>query len=402
MNLTFKKNKVWSFYKWMLFIVILESLRASFFWHIPISFFVPLLFILISIIVISLIPQYFSFRRKSVFNIMILYLVSYFAATRGNLNAYLGMLIMASSFLFFAGLKNQYKKEFFEFFIRVLSVLLTISLLGWILYLLGVNLPNFDDFYGFSERRNEAQYLYSNYYIFLVNLNAFTDIILPRFSSFFLEPGYLGVMLVVLLYINKFNFKKKQNIILLVALFFTFSLAGWLLGIIAYIAFRIKESDRKVFVFISLTIFMLSFNLFFSTYNNGDNVVNELILSRLQYDDSRGTISGYNRTGEDFDKWFSQEFLVSDDVLFGLDMKKLFGETSAVGWKVYMVNYGLVGLFLYLLFLFYVYNKHRNYDNFVLFIIYILIFARGHHIIYWSAFPILYLSGCVILDKKNS
>jgi len=399
MRFFFTRNRLWTVCKWCLLIVMLDSLKASFFWNLPIKFIIPLLFI----IIIILIPEMFSFNKKTSFIIMLLYLITVFWGRKGNINAYISTFIGAGGVLFFLGLKDIYKKEFLVFFTRFFSILVGISLFGWILFLLGVHLPSFYDTYGFSESRNEAQYIFQNYYIFLfwenkVNL---IDSVIPRFSSVFLEPGYFGIILVILLYLNNFNFKKKSNIILLIALAFTFSLASWLLAIFTYIAYYLRFSKKKFTTLLSITFFLWVFYAFFSSYNNGENVINQLILQRIEYDDSKGSIAGYNRTKEDFEDWFTTSFITSSNVFLGIDMYKIFGQTTNVGWKVYMVNYGVIGVLFYILFLFYSYYKHKNYQCFIFFILYILIFMRGHHIIYWSAFPILYLGGCVIL-KDNA
>ncbi len=401
MNISITKNKVWTFYKWSLFLVMLESLKVWLFWELPIKHIVPALFIPLSVIVFILLPELFSFKKKSVVIIIFLYLMTHFAATRGNFNSYLGMFITSISVFFFAGLKDNYKKDFLVFFNNIFSVLIGISSLGWIIYLLGVNLPNFYDSYGFSETRNEAQYYFQNYYIFLKNIGTkytdLSDLIIPRFSSVFLEPGYFSVLLVVLLYINGFNLKKKYNIVFLSALFLTFSLAGYLMGILSYVAFKLCNSKNKIIVLSSIIVFLVAFYAIFSNYNNGSNAINEFIFNRLQYDDSIGTISGYNRTKESFDIWFVQSFLKSSDIFFGENVYENFIAQGNVGWKIYWVSYGLVGLVLYLLWLYYTYSNNKNYLSFIFLFIYVLIFVRGHHVIYYSAFPILYISGLAVL-----
>lgn len=401
MNISLTKDKVWTLYKWAILLVMLESLKVWLFWGLPIKHIIPILFIPLTIIVSVLLPELFAFKKKSVVIISILYLMANFAATRGNINAYLGMLITSFSVIAFVGLQDNYKKEFLSFFINIFSVVIGISSLGWMIYLLGVNLPNFYDSYGFSETRNEAQYYFQNYYIFLKNIGTkytdLSDLIIPRFSSVFLEPGYFSVLLVVLLYINGFNLKKKYNIVFLLALFLTFSLAGYLIGIFSYIAYKLIGRKNKIIVLFSIGLFLVAFYMVFTNYNNGDNAINEFIIKRLQYDDSIGTISGYNRTKESFEIWFVQTFLKSSDIFFGADMYESFIEQGNVGWKVYWASYGIVGLVLYILCLYYIYINNKNYLSFIFLFVYLLIFARGHHVIYYSAFPILYISGLAVL-----
>lgn len=394
-------NRIWTFYKWALFLVVLDSLLAWFFWALPIPFLIPILFIAFSIFVLVVSPQLFFFNRKTVLLIFLFYLLARFLGTRGNMNAYLGILLTSMSIFFFLGIKDELKVDFLDFFTKAFAILIAISLLAWLLFMTGVELPSFQNTYGFSERRNEAQYSFQNYYLFLVNMKFRSNTILPRFHSVFLEPGYLSIVLVVVLYINQFNFRNKYVSVLLIALFFTFSLAGWLIFSFAYLSFLLKDSKFRIRTIILVGIGVFAFYTFFSLYNDGDNLVNNYIISRLEYDKEKATISGYNRTSMDFDYWFQNAFLKSDNVFFGLDMYKVFGETINVGWKVYVVNYGIVGLSFYLWFLLFGYLKFKNYDNFIFLILYILIFMRGHHVIYFQAFPILYLGGLIVMKRRN-
>lgn len=379
---------------------MLDSLNAWFFWEIPSYYTLPIIFIIISVVVWLIAPNIFSSSKNSALAVSFLYILTRgYTILGSNLNGYIGLFITSVVFIFFVGINGNYKKDFIIFFTNAFSILIGISLIGWIIYILGVNLPNFSYISNIKIKLSETLYIYKNFYVFVLNTSIPTDTILPRFSSIFLEPGYFSLVLVILLYINNFNLTNKTNLILFVALFFTFSLAGWLLGMFTYIMYTLKNSKKRTTNFILISSIMLIFYYFFSYYNEGNNVVNEYILTRLKYDDSNGTILGYNRTGEEFDNWFSQYFLKSKNILFGTDISTIFKGQGNVGWKVYLANYGLFGLSLYLLFLFYIFYKNKNYKTFILFVLYVMIFVRGHHVIYYSAFPILYICGCSILRK---
>jgi hypothetical protein len=396
-------RKVWTFYKWVLFLLFLQSLLAWFFWDIgPNQFIIPILFIFISVGIFVIYPQMFSFKRETTIIIILLYLLTRFLGTRGNVNAYLGMIITSAGVLFFAGLKDRLKIDFLDFFTKAFAILMAVSLFAWFIFLLGVELPSFPDSYGYSEIRDEAGALFQNYYFFILNVTFPSDLILPRFSSVFGEPGYLGILLVLILFLNNFNLKNKYNIVLLVALFSTFSLAGWLLGTFAYVSYLMKNSKKRITSIILIFIGGWAFYAFYSNYNNGNNMVNEAIFDRLQYDETRGNISGYNRTSQDFDWWFAHNFIRSSDILFGIDMYQVFGETANVGWKAYITNYGLIGLAAYLLFLYYIFHKNKNYLTLIFLLLYILTFARGHHVIFMFAFPATYLCGSVSLKANQT
>lgn len=386
--------------------IVLDSLFAWFFWSIANPLILPLLFAVLTGLVAILNPKLFSFNRKSVLATVFFYVLARFAIVSGNFNAYLGAILLSVNILIFFSLTVKSQLRGLNFLNKALGVIIGVSLLAWFLFLLGAQLPYFPDSFGFSELRMEAQYFFNNYYFFLHNIGtSFTDLltlILPRFSSIILEPGYLGILLVILLYINGFNLRKKFNIVFLIALFFTFSLAGWLLCIFAYTFIALRTHKQKIKVIISILLGVFAFNAFFSNYLDGNNVVNEFVLQRLKFDDDRGTIAGYNRTSEDFDRWFNTSFITSSEVLLGSDTYRThFLHTTNVGWKPYMAQFGLLGLGLYVLFLFYVFYVNKNFLTFGFFILYILIFSRGHHEIFWAAYVILYVAGCNVLGAEN-
>ena len=79
-------------------------------------------------------------------------------------------------------------------------------------------------------------------------------------------------------------------------------------------------------------------------YNDGDNLLHNLIVLRLEIDD--GEMAGYNRTTEEFDADY-ENFLNSSDIMFGRDKENTFGDS---GYKVFIYDYGFVGLFLIIVF----------------------------------------------------
>ena len=79
-------------------------------------------------------------------------------------------------------------------------------------------------------------------------------------------------------------------------------------------------------------------------YNNGDNLLHNLIVLRLEVYD--GDIVGNNRVTADFDVEY-ENFLGSSDVLLGRDMPNdLFGNS---GYKVFIYENGIIGLLLVIL-----------------------------------------------------
>lgn len=99
------------------------------------------------------------------------------------------------------------------------QVIVGISLVGWILFLLNIPLPHY-----YSD--TDTYYTHTVYYLFL--LNGVPELqLMPRFAGLFLEPGHLGTICCFLLYVENFNFKKLGNIVLLLGVLFSFSLAAY-------------------------------------------------------------------------------------------------------------------------------------------------------------------------------
>ena len=79
-------------------------------------------------------------------------------------------------------------------------------------------------------------------------------------------------------------------------------------------------------------------------YNDGDNLLHNLILLRLEVED--GDIVGNNRVTYGFEADF-QKFLNSDQILLGTDFEPTSGES---GYKVFFYDYGIIGILLLSLF----------------------------------------------------
>lgn len=196
-------------------------------------------------------------------------------------------------------------------FTKITSILVLISLLGWILYLLNIPLPHYTN-------TSHPYYIHTIYYLF--NLNGYPELqIIPRFAGMFLEPGHLGTMCVFLLYLNKFNLKNYYNITLVLGIFLSFSLAAY--GLLIVCSILILYQKGKGFwigIFACVIIFI---GILSASYNNGDNPLYELIFQRLEITDD-GDIKGNNRTSKMFDYVFDN-YLKSDKIWIGYGRESL-------------------------------------------------------------------------------
>lgn len=184
-----------------------------------------------------------------------------------------------------------------------------------------------------------------------------------RFSSIFLEPGYLGTMLSFILYALRYDFSKWYNKVLLITLILSFSLAGYIITLIGYVCIIIFErhSYKRLlfFLFLVLAVYNTA-----TIYNNGDNYINKVVFSRLQYDEDKGIV-GNNRTGEGTDFYYNKA-IKDGDIWLGLGAYKV-GKINAgsaessgyntnirgAGYKVFFVTYGVFSAICFLLFYFF-------------------------------------------------
>lgn len=221
---------------------------------------------------------------------------------------------------------------------KIMAVILIVSMAGFMLYLIGFPLPSSDAKYG------EDLYSYSNYYFFLLR-DADLWTLIPRFQSVFLEPSHMAIASVFLLMTEIGRWKKWYNIVLICSVLISFSLEAYVL--LFCLVFLSKWIQRKHFIRNLLAIIAVFVAIIVGSffYNDGDNMLNALIVMRLEVDD--GEVAGNNRTTEEFDAEY-ESYLNSSDIFFGRDMVQSFGNS---GYKVFIYEYGFVNLAL--LFIFY-------------------------------------------------
>ena len=232
---------------------------------------------------------------------------------------------------------------------KVFAGFLIISILFFFLHFIGVNLPNVS-----VERGN---YSYTNFFFFLLDDRELWNILIPRFNSVFLEPGHMGTTIIMLLATQIGKWKKWYNVVLFVALLMSFSLAAYCLGVML-LFLRLWMLRRKIVLKILGLVSFLGIIVGGSfVYNDGDNMLNNLIVMRLEVSDTGDDFKGNNRVSEDFEKEF-ESFLGSSDVLFGREMD--YEGWGNSGYRVYIYDYGMAGFALFLLFYFFAFRTGRD------------------------------------------
>lgn len=382
---------------------MLYSLHAYMFWHIDNTIITIAIFVM-TVLIHLFYSKYYSFKSR--WNIVFFAVLAVLFGTHGNFNNYIFNVINLFPFLSFVFLKDKIKQSVFDSWRKAFCVIITISL-GWysLVVIAGVELPFIMDFYG--DLTADSYYIAKNYIGFIQLVSFYSGIELERFQSIFLEPGYLACLIVMCFFIDGFEFKqRKSNVILLIALILTFSVAGYLLFVAFFVAYKVKNSRYNVASISGMVVAASLFVLFASVYNGGDNQLKKQVIDRFQYDSDRGTIEGYNRTTEDFDEYFTN-FIIGPDVLKGnvKDYQMRFADQAApnVGIKYYIVVYGLIGLLSYLVLLlsFFIRMVKKSYLTISYFALWFIIFARGNFVMWMTGFLITYVYGLIYLNEKS-
>lgn len=267
-----------------------------------------------------------------------------------------------------------------------LGIILFLSIIGWILYLLHIPMPHHTEYDG-------VFYTHTFYPTFTLNGYPYEGEI-PRFTAVFQEPGHCATTCLFLLFINKFNLKKWYNILFLVSILLSLSLAGYGLLIFALFMNIILYSQHRKKAIFFLLVLCASVTLFALKYNQSDNIIYLRIISRLEYSEDKG-IKGNNRYSSTFESNYSR-FIKSGDLYFGVgnlpQNKKWW--TNSAGWKRALVTNGLIGLSLVVLFYFVLARKSKACMAF--FLIWVISNMIRDHVLkeYWlfmfiCAMPVL-------------
>lgn len=250
-------------------------------------------------------------------------------------------------------------------------VILIISIFGWILYLIGFPLPYTGPIY-----HSNGYHIYYDYYFFTTQANMGGDY--ERFSSVFLEPGQMATPCAFLFHINTRNDRifRFRNLIMLTGIIMSFSLIAYGLLLLSIVANQLTRSNSKYKVLFTVVTLSLLGGLTWYFTTNENTAVYALIVTRLEYDEENNTITGYNRTGDNFEIHYAN-LMQSSDKYFGARDQLTQGDnwtTYASGYKKFIVHHGIVGFAIVLLLMIILFWSNRSIASFVFFTIVIVAF----------------------------
>lgn len=369
-------------------IAYLSSLNPWFMWQFSNIYPVVAAMLLLTALLLSQNTSTSLFTRRDYFIPLICYVI--FTVTIAMIkdrNIFHYILIVFNSIIMLSlfRLDRNSLQNLSTFLAKAMACLMCVSIPFYILFLLGFHLPHYHIV------NEELMYSYENYRFFLLDDRS-VFILIPRFHSVFLEPGHLGTACTFLMLTQIGKWKKWYNIVLFVTTIITFSLAAYVLLVMAYFSsvwLKRKSIARKILILIS---FLAAVTLISIFYNKGQNLVNQLIVQRLTIN-SDGKLEGDNRVTDLFQREYDK-FLKSDDILIGKEYQLgKFGWGNA-GFRVFIYSNGLIGLFLFIVF--YIAMIYHSDDKRGKIVMLIIVFAsfivRATPIAYYYILPMYMLA----------
>ena len=237
--------------------------------------------------------------------------------------------------------------------------------------------------------------IFRNYIFYIQGIGVETLLGFERFSGPFIEPGQMATFLSFLLILNRYEFSKQHwhRSVILLAIFVSFSLAGWVIAGIAALLFRLS-SIKKALSYILLIVVMYYGG---QSYNDGNNVVNKYIIERLEYDEEKG-ISGNDRSGKIMNDIYDES--VASDLqylMFGAPQYRGDKMDGGSGYKAFLIQFGLFPLiFILAYYLLLSQGAGNKRDMYILSLLVVLSFLqRATPVIFY-----MYVITPLLLDHK--
>lgn len=130
------------------------------------------------------------FKREGFAIPLVLFFLSTFLMRLVNKNNIIGFVSISFDLIIYYALLRLNKDEMrhmIDVLTKLLAAFLIISIVGWVLYLVGFPSPYV------NAANDDLGYSYENHFIFMID-DRWDTMIIPRFNSIFLEPGHLGTL----------------------------------------------------------------------------------------------------------------------------------------------------------------------------------------------------------------
>lgn len=378
-----------------LFYVILFSMEAWFLARVPtwMTGIIEIVLILYMFNYLNTHPKYHHNRFNSIFMVIFL-LIAVFWNYSSSFGIAVSNLLSISIMFVLMRFTEEDRLLVLHNTTKWFSILLSVSVTAWLIHFI-IPLPSFGHVY------RAGEYYESINYLFFTELP--TDIF--RFKSVFLEPGHVSTIATFFVAANRFDFKNRYVLLLSLCIIPTFGLAGYVLFVLGYLFYSIEagKANTAILRLAPMVILFIAAVFYFRNYNNGDNLFNELILNRLEYNEEKG-VEGNDRSSWEIDKAFD-EAVDNGTIIIGID-RESFQQILArgghgAGAKVYTLQHGIIGS-LFLLLGYFCISKDSRYKRwaFFMFLIYAISFLQRVYF-FWGAYYIPYICAMAVPPREK-
>lgn len=323
----------------------------------------------------------FSHTRNKQYSVYFLFFlfITVWAGIFGGGNI-LGISMMALSSIIFA-VKDSFLIQIYSRFRMIFVIFLAASLIVFLLVTFGVSLPHYSVP---PPPRNTIDY---DYYIFpfyaCPSVDDWRNLGINRFNALFDEPGVVGTISFIFLFIEKFNFKKIGNCILLASGVLSFSLFFYIASFIYLAYYVIFQRTRLIYKLLIGVVIV--FGLFRFA---GTELFEGYIGSRLLWESEAQTISGDSRSSDDLKKHISN--IRGTTTYFFGEPEAVSRYQSSASIEKQILSYGFITVALF--FLFFAFYSHKYlYTSKEWLFFYIVFFAIMYNRPTMFSFSRLYL-----------
>lgn len=324
------ESKRWLAYKLIVLYCFLASARASL--TLGDNPYIDLGLGIIALFIVPFKVFESSFRR--IYAAIFLAIASMYTMLGAEVTGYLAQFAAVLIPITLIFTKSEYQADAYKSLSKWFAILLIASFLWWVLWLIGIPLPHISQ--KLPWQHDSWGFINNNYFLFrnTVALNPFRAVdTYYRFNGFFLEPGHLGTITSLFLYVNRYDFKKRINLVFLFFVIISLSSAAYALTAIGYCLYRYTIDRWKVVIPI-MAVMALIFAI--SQYNGGDNIINNAIFEKFTRE--QGALEG--RFSEST-RILWNETINDGSILFGRGAGADIHESA--GYKVFLIMNGIIG-----------------------------------------------------------
>jgi len=279
-------------------------------------------------------PRLIDWKQKALLFAPVLYWCMYFFLQYDT--GLPANLVATVAILLFAVLQRNDQRQVYVFFRKLLVIVCAVGVLFYVLRLLGMDfLFKKHDYYSAAQGGNYYSYVFGAVYEKHGQM---------RLCGHYNEPGMLGTVTALMLCVENMDLRKPGNIILFLAGCLTLSVAFYIM-IAAYLMFKcIPLIVKKPILLIGVAVLALLYLFVLPHIQTGiegiDRVLQRLVLTK-------DGLAGDNRSNGWLNELtrrviLTRSFLIGQ----GAGYIELLDIGSVSSFKVYIVEYGLVGFLL--------------------------------------------------------